>query len=535
MSWEEVGKINSDYTREPLNFNNYINDISTFGKYSYVLDPENSKLWRDLICRSLVMFGHDAIHDTVYERLTDADVDYMLRHNTRLGQAFNSFYSVSDFTSGRIDSVLSAITAASYNVLDLKFQSGINRYVSEKTSGNTAGEWLGTVFGIASLKSKTTMASIISDTTLWNNTVAVNESLRFVICLSVSAAEYMASHSNSSNYVSFIETVAHSTDATMTLINALAATSQLETFFANESVCNAVTRSEPSMIAICYNLDAFASFINSPVAMTYVQDSDIAQNVIVNAISSVGEQEIKMNIVHSSLDTINTNIESIQEWDAVISKIETTNREIDDCLTSIYSVLDNADILVENMSSKLVDQTKKIDANVVTNRVIAIKTSGLTDFQNSIFNRTLNDTTVATSTVLQSNIEAYMNNIEECKDFLKSNGYVTEYYYSSTPIGGRGTRTFTVEASESDKVLLYTGWTAFNGGNKRDFIASCTITIEIGGLTGKYQRSYRDNNITDIAVHPIIIKAGEICTITLNYSNYTGSHCGNFVYLTMSK
>ena len=353
MSWEEVGKINSDYTREPLNFNNYINDISTFGKYSYVLDPENSKLWRSMLSQSLVMFGHSAIHDTVYERLTDEDVDYMLRHNTRLGQAFNSFYSVGDFTSGRIDSVLSAITYASYNVLDLKFQSGINRYVSEKTSGNTAGEWLGTVFGIASLKSKTTMASIISDTTLWNNTVTVNESLRFVICLSVSAAEYMASHSNSSNYVSFIETVAQSTDATMTLINALAATAQLDTFFANESVCNAIANSAPSMTAICYNTDGFAAMIASETAMTIVAASETAVNVIMDGITNAANSETVLDGIKSDLTSIEESLPSIANTEVVIAEVAGVKENISGVVTSLQKVTSQSDVLITNIDRLL--------------------------------------------------------------------------------------------------------------------------------------------------------------------------------------
>lgn len=378
MSWEEVGKINSDYTREPLNFNNYINDISTFGKYSYVLDPENSKLWRDLICRSLVMFGHDAIHDTVYERLTDTDVDYMLRHNTRLGQAFNSFYSVSDFTSGRIDSVLSAITAASYNVLDLKFQSGINRYVSEKTSGNTAGEWLGTVFGIASLKSKTTMASIISDTTLWNNTVVVNEPLRFVICLSVSAAEYMASHSNSSNYVSFIETVAQSTDATMTLINALAATSQLDTFFANESVCTAIANSAPSMTAICYNTDGFAAMIASETAMTIVANSETAVNAIIEGITNAVNSEGVLDGIKGKLTSIGEALPSIANTETVIAEVADVKENISGVVTSLQKVISQTDVLVNNIDALFSNETAMnafVASETALNAIVKVKSS----------------------------------------------------------------------------------------------------------------------------------------------------------------
>ena len=51
MSWAEVRKINSDFANEPLNFNNYINDISTFKEDSYVLDTQNMGLWRALIAQ----------------------------------------------------------------------------------------------------------------------------------------------------------------------------------------------------------------------------------------------------------------------------------------------------------------------------------------------------------------------------------------------------------------------------------------------------------------------------------------------------
>lgn len=441
MSWEEVGKINSDYTREPLNFNNYINDISTFGKYSYVLDPENSKLWRDLICRSLVMFGHDAIHDTVYERLTDADVDYMLRHNTRLGQAFNSFYSVSDFTSGRIDSVLSAITAASYNVLDLKFQSGINRYVSEKTSGNTAGEWLGTVFGIASLKSKTTMASIISDTTLWNNTVAVNESLRFVICLSVSAAEYMASHSNSSNYVSFIETVAQSTDATMTLINALAATSQLDTFFANESVCTAIANSAPSMTAICYNTDGFAAMIASETAMTIVANSETAVNAIVEGITNAANSEGVLDGIKGNLTSIGEALPSIANTETVIAEVADVKENISGVVTSLQKVISQTDVLVNNIDALFSNETAMnafVASETALNAIVKVKSSITLRFWilvnknltmiRSIFN------TVKSSAKFSNTAKSTRDNInrlDDCGNTANTIIFVATGYFSS--------------------------------------------------------------------------------------------------------
>lgn len=363
MSWPEVKKINSDFVNEPLNFNNYINDISTFGKYSYALDTENETLWLSLISQSLTLFGHDAIHDTVYERFTDDEVDYMITKNARLGQSLNSFYSIDDFASGPVDTVIKSITIAAYNKLDIKFQNGINRYISSHTSEN-AGAWLTSVFDI-DMSSYQTMDDLLADTAFWNSTVASNESLRFVISLSVSSAEYMASHTDSSIYVSFIETVAQSTDATMTLINALAATAQLDTFFANESVCNTIANSAPSMTAICYNLDGFSSLINSDVAMGAVQNSNVAQDTIIDLLIVVSDNTTKLDIIHSSLDTIEENVSSMAEGEIAISHITDAKDKITSCEKVINSILDKADVLV-NTVPKMLDNEEFVKLIIST-------------------------------------------------------------------------------------------------------------------------------------------------------------------------
>ena len=82
MSWAEVKRINSDFMNEPLNFHNYISDISTFGAESYVLDSQNEWVFRELMSYSLLVYGHKGIHETIYERLTDQDVDYVLQKNS---------------------------------------------------------------------------------------------------------------------------------------------------------------------------------------------------------------------------------------------------------------------------------------------------------------------------------------------------------------------------------------------------------------------------------------------------------------------
>ena len=284
----------------------------------------------------------------VYNRLTDADIDYMIQNNGRIGQAFNSFYRTDVFTSGTIDAMLKTITVSSYNKLDSKFQNAINRYISDNTVSN-AGSWLTGIFGI-NMTVYSTMDELLADTSFWNTTVSFNESLRLVICLSVSSEEYMASHSSSRIYASFIETVAQSTDATMTFINALIGTSQLESFFANEEVCSSVVNKKQSMVAICYNLNAFEALITSSVGITCVQNSEIAQNVLVDALIVVADTREKMNAIHTSLDDISTNIESIKDGESVVETINATKNQISLCVNDIDNIVTNADILAENVS-----------------------------------------------------------------------------------------------------------------------------------------------------------------------------------------
>ena len=348
MSWGEVKKINSDFANEPLNFNNYINSIETFKSASYVLDPENSGLWRALISQSLTLFGHTAIHDVVYDRFTDADVDYMIRHNGRLGQSFNSFYHISDFTSGAIDDVIKVMTSDAYTKLELKLQNGINRYISDMTSGDTAGEWLSTIFGIDALKSKTTMASILGDTELWNNTIVSNDSLRLSICISAAAINWFSSN-NSDAFLSFITEVANSTEASMSLIKALTSTSKLSTFFSNESVCSILTANSNSMKAICYDIDAFDAFLNSNTARNAFTRSEVAQTIMQESLVLAANANVSLGVVKTHMDGISEVIPDLSVSSDLIKDIESATNGVESCMSKLKTVTENVGDLILNM------------------------------------------------------------------------------------------------------------------------------------------------------------------------------------------
>ena len=424
ISWEEVKKINSDFTKEPLNFNNYINDISTFGKYSYVLDPENINLWRSLIGQSLTLFGHSAIHETVYERLTDEDVDYMIRHNIRLGQAFNSFYDSSAFASGDIDAILNTITSGSYNVLETKLQYGINRYISEMTSGDTAGAWLGTVFSVDVLKEKTDIASIISDTTLWTDTIMANESLRYVVCLSASTIDWFANN-DSTVYIDFITEVCNSTKATTDLFTALNGNDKLATFMDTESVFSIVASKAESMIAITYMTAPFAAMIASETAMNIVVNSDIAIDVIVDSMTNVANSENVLSTIKANLTSIEDSLPSIANSETNISEVVNVKEHIAEVILSLQKTTSQTDILIANITALISNASAfSIIANNETARTVINNSSEIGALISSI----LDCTTVTATITMNTNYYTAYSGLVWIKDIKANMDWGGTYY-----------------------------------------------------------------------------------------------------------
>lgn len=476
MSWPEVKKINSDFMHEPLNFNNYINDISTFGKYSYVLDPENSKLWRSLLRQSLTMFGHNAIHETVYERLTDDDVDYMIRHNARLGQAFNSFYNTSAFPAGVINTILKTLTSSSYTLLELKLQNGINRYVSEMTSGDTAGEWLGTVFEVDALKEKTDMASIISDSTLWNNTVMTNEPLRFAICISAGTIDWFANN-ESDAYIDFITEVCNSTKSTMDLFTILGSNDKLTTFMETESVVSVMTNKYESMVAVTYMIDPFAAMIASETAMTAVVSSETAMNVIIDSITNAINSETVLNGIKGNLTSIEESLPNIANTEPNITEVVDVKDHITDVVVSLQTVTSQTNVLIANIDALIASETAMtaIASNeTVVNRIFqnesiftiiaSNETSMRIACESNVFRKAMYDNADLTVPIITSSDSAIMAMKNSTRFYTASTGY-----YSS-------------DTSGSDTGMMYEG-PAFVFrvySNRTQTVGSQTITFTHG-------------------------------------------------------
>lgn len=353
MSWAETSKINSNFINEPLNFNNYINDISVFGSDSYVMDESNSDLWLEMMSKSLAVYGHDMIHEFLYERITEDDADFIVRNHPKLGQAFNSFYNISLFEHGSIDVMLSGITQEAWGLLEVKFQNALNKYISEKTSNTSVGSWLAEIFDVPELADYTSISDIFSDEDLYNDYIADNESLLFIIANSAIASVFVAETLaiTNSKFQAFIESVAASIPATMQLITALKAYDKLDSFFANENCCDKIVESAQAMKAMLYSIDGFEAMLNSEIAMEKVADNETAVNLIIQAITDVANSSTALSNIKSVLPGISTNLESIPETEPMIEDVNNAVEIISDTLEELDKVLNKTDILAKNVDA----------------------------------------------------------------------------------------------------------------------------------------------------------------------------------------
>ena len=157
MSWPEVQKINSNFQREPLNYNNYLTDIATYGANSYIMHKQNENAFRDFIINSVALWGYPVAKTYLYNRLIDEDLDFLFEKSGKLGGFFNARLGEDVFAQGHADQVLKTMTVDKFNRLEEKFKEAFKRYISKKTQGEEVGAWLKKVFGIEEFGAKTTI------------------------------------------------------------------------------------------------------------------------------------------------------------------------------------------------------------------------------------------------------------------------------------------------------------------------------------------------------------------------------------------
>ena len=147
MSWAEIMKITSDMN-EPLNHIQYINNISMFGEDSYVLSAKNSSIWDSFCVKSLYLYSHTQLHDLVYNRLDDGNIDDLFEHSSVLGTQLNYFFDTDIFPNGSADDICSVLNDDIYDALGDKFKSGYLRYINKKLSSSECGKWVNDTFNL---------------------------------------------------------------------------------------------------------------------------------------------------------------------------------------------------------------------------------------------------------------------------------------------------------------------------------------------------------------------------------------------------
>lgn len=370
MSWAEVKRINSDFMNEPLNFHNYISDISSFGAESYVFDAQNESVFRELMSYSLLVYGHKAIHNTIYERLTDADVDYIIQKHNRLGQAWNSFYRVPFFDKGNIETVLKTLTLVGYNSLDIKFQQGIHRYIESKVSlSEGVGVWIDTVFGLNNLQlqMKNTLAEIMSDDNLVAKLVT-NESILLILAFN---SAVMSIDMTNDTFARLIQIIVQSTHATLDLVTALNNEGKLAELFENQTAMSLVVNNKSSMQAVVQNSTAFQIFLDSSIGMSVASTSSVAREVIVTAMTDALTANQAYEASKNAVDLLSQSHIDLVGGSVATDLISDTQEQIAKVVEVLTEVLSKSNVLFTN-TQRLLDHTESMKAMIKTKQFIKL-------------------------------------------------------------------------------------------------------------------------------------------------------------------
>lgn len=348
MSWAEVYKINSDIAGEPLNFTDYIYDISVFGEESYVMDSNNAVLWDKFALNSCYLYGHQAIHDYVYNRLTEGNIDDLFNKSGNLGRQMNNFHNNTAYAIGGAKEVLAGMTIDTYNAMIDKFRLGYQRYVSKHLQAGAVGHWIKEVFNV-DLSTYNTVEEIVMTAGAWELAL---QSEPLMVALT------------SSEYVMTL--IAGSEVATEKFADAIYYAGQNEkaiNVIANyDSLVQQVVNDQSSMEWIASNQNAIMVILEnenfatqalaSEVAMTAFGNSETAVMLICDFASNIQISNDALTAIDTSMTDINTQIGSVLNGSDVSGKIVDAHSAIEVAVKAIDEVTDNA-VLVNNFIETL--------------------------------------------------------------------------------------------------------------------------------------------------------------------------------------
>lgn len=366
MSWAEVKKVNSDM-QEPLNYTNYIYDISVFGAESYVMDPNNNGIWAELSLNSCYLYGHTGIHDYVYDRLTNTDIDNLFAISARLGRQLNNFHSTDIYTAGDINAVLAGMTMEAYNGLLPKIRQGYQRYVDGKLSAASGvGAWIKDVFGLA-LSSYETIADIINDPAGWD-LLLTSEPAMVAVTSSGAAMEVITSSETAVEKLTQAIVYAYSNEV---VINAII---NNETLFAvivdNEQAMNTVANNANSVKKIMESDVALLMCLNSEVATTVLTNNSIAVQQMADSYLDIQTQFVATMSVDDNFDNIRSILDKMIYGATINEKMVTAHTACETAVTAYQGIIDQVPVKTTTIDLFMNDDTY-MQAILSSDRMIA--------------------------------------------------------------------------------------------------------------------------------------------------------------------
>lgn len=392
MSWAEVYKINSDLD-EPLNFTNYIYDISVFGANSYVLQPMNVQIWNQLSQNSMYLYGHKVIHDVVYNALSTTNVDNLWNLSGKCGRQLNAFYNTSAFSIGNGLKVVQGMTVSAFNILEPKLRDGYSRYLNQflnKTSG--VGAWLNTTFNLndSNLASLSTVTRVI-----------LNDSAMSTICKSEPAVVALTNCAYSANLI------ANSSSASQKFVTNCLTSLTIYALINNSTFISSAVNDQPTMHLIANNSTAMYDVIrstiamnpilNSSVAMTEMAASTTAVNTFVNAEHDLALGSTALANIQSALDIINNNLPNIIEGSSAQDEVAASKSSIITTTNTINPIISKIAV-VQSFVNNFVNSSTAMTA-------IANNASAMSSIINSQYTmNAIASSTIALNAIFSSNL-----------------------------------------------------------------------------------------------------------------------------------
>lgn len=366
MSWAEVKKVNSDM-QEPLNYTNYIYDISVFGAESYVMDPNNNGIWAELSLNSCYLYGHTGIHDYVYNRLAEEDIDNLFAISARLGRQLNNFHSTDIYADGEINAVLAGMTIDSYNALEPKMRQGYQRYVNRKLSAASGvGAWIKEVFGLE-FSSYETIADIINDPAAWD-LLLTSEPVMVAVTSSAAAMEVITGSETAVEKLTQAIVYSYSNEVVIdTIINN-------EVLFAvivdNEQAMNTIANNANSVKKIMESDVALLMCLNSEVATTVLTNNSIAVQQMADSYLDIQTQFVATMSVDDNFDNIRAILDKMIYGETINEKMVTAHTACETAVTAYQGIIDQVPVKTTTIDLFVNDDTY-MQAILSSDRMIA--------------------------------------------------------------------------------------------------------------------------------------------------------------------